>query len=88
VNRFITAEQAAFAIAFMCRQLEVSSSGFCASRKRPVPARADAEATLTTQIRAINAASAGTYGTPRVQAELADAHAISRGRKRVARRLL
>jgi putative transposase len=63
----------------------VSSSGFYAWRTRPPSARAQADAALTTQIQTIHTASRGTYGAPRIQAELADAHARHCGRKRVAR---
>lgn len=85
--RFIEAEatEAAFPVAFMCRRLGVSTSGYYAWRKRPPAARAVADAALTETIRRIHAASRHTYGTPRVHAELADAHAIRCGRKRVAR---
>ncbi|MGH3576647.1 MAG: IS3 family transposase [Mycobacterium sp.] len=85
VYRFIEAEKADLPIAFLCRQLGVSPSGFYAWRCRPPSARARADAVLTTQIQAIHAASRSTYGVPRIHAELADAHARHCGRKRVAR---
>jgi putative transposase len=81
----IEAEKASFPIAFMCRRLGVSPSGFYAWRGRAASARAKADGLLTTQIATIHAASRGTYGAPRIHAELADAHAIRCGRKRVAR---
>jgi putative transposase len=87
VYRFIEAEKASFPVAFLCRRLGVSHSGFYAWRQRPVSQRAQADASLTTQITAIHAASRGTYGAPRIHAELADAQAIRCGRKRVARLL-
>ena len=40
---------------------------------------------MTATIRTIHAGSRGTYGAPRVHAELADAHGVRCGRKRVAR---
>jgi putative transposase len=85
VFRFIEAEKAGFPIAFMCRRLGVSTSGYYAWRVRRPSARAVADAGLTATIRQIHAASRGTYGAPRVHAELDDAHGLRCGRKRVAR---
>ena len=83
--RFIEAEKAHFPVAFLCRALGVSPSGYYAWRKRPPSVRALADAALSTSIRQIHAASRGTYGAPRIHAELADAHQTRCGRKRVAR---
>ena len=55
--------------------------------KRQPSRRAQGDAALTTQIRAAHAASRGTYGAPRIHAELA-AKGIRVGRKRVARLML
>jgi putative transposase len=85
VFRFIEAEKAGFPVAFMCARLGVSTSGYYAWRVRRPSARAVADAGLTATIRAIHAGSRGTYGAPRVHAELAEAHGIRCGRKRVAR---
>ena len=74
--------QATYPIATMCRLLGVSSGGYYAWRKRRLLRRAKTDTALTAQIRAAHAASRGTYGTPRVHAELA---AIRVGRRRVAR---
>ena len=82
---FIKVEKATFPIAFMCRHLGVSTSGYYAWSRRPVSARATADAALTETIRTIHATSRQTYGAPRVHAELALAHALPCGRKRVAR---
>src|SRR3989449_1029443 len=68
----------------MCRVLGVSPSGYYAWRKRPMAARTRADVELTAQIDAIHHASRGTYGAPRVHAELA-ALGVHVGRKRVAR---
>lgn len=68
----------------MCRVLEVSSSGYYAWRKRPPAARAQEDAKLLKRIRAIHRRSKGTYGVPRIHAELA-ADGVHVGRKRVAR---
>jgi putative transposase len=83
--RLIEAEKAGHSVVRMCRLLGVSPSGYYAWRKRPPSARARADAALTTTIRAIHANSRGTYGAPRVHAELGDAHGVRCGRKRVAR---
>ncbi len=83
--RFIEAEKDHHPVARLCRVLRVSTSGFYARRVRPPSARAVADAALTATIRAIHAGSRGTYGAPRVHAELADGHGVRCGRKRVAR---
>jgi putative transposase len=83
--RLIAAEKAHHPVALLCRVLQVSTSGFYAWLRRGPSARARADATLTERIRAIHGESRGTYGAPRVHAELADAHQIRCGRKRVAR---
>jgi putative transposase len=85
--RFIAAERAHFPIAFMCRRLGVSKSGFYAWSGRPPCARALVDAQLSATIRGIHTASRGTYGAPRVHAELVDLYAVRCGRKRVARLL-
>jgi putative transposase len=68
----------------MCRLLGVSPSGYYARGHRPVAERRRADAALGEQIRAIHASSRGTYGAPRIHAELA-AQGVGVGRKRVAR---
>jgi putative transposase len=64
--------------------LGVSSSGYYAWRKRWPSWRAQADAAVMAEIHAAHSASRGTYGAPRVHAELAD-KGIRVGRKRVAR---
>jgi putative transposase len=76
--------QAAHRIATMCRVLGVSASGYYAWQHRPPSARAKQDADLTRKIHTIHLESRGTYGAPRVHAELA-AQGIHVGRKRVAR---
>jgi putative transposase len=71
----------------MCRLLEVSASGYHAWVDRPPSARAKRDAELVDAIRAIHAASRGTYGVPRVHAELRE-DGVRVGRKRVARLML
>ena len=80
----MTAHRAAHRIATLCRVLGVSPSGYYAWRQRPLSARARADVTLGPQIQAIHTRSRGTYGVPRVHAELA-ADGVHVGRKRVGR---
>jgi len=68
----------------MCRVLGVSSSGYYAWRKRPASARAQADQRLLRQIRTAHEASRGTYGVPRIHAELRE-QGVAVSRKRVAR---
>ena len=68
----------------MCRVLEVSSSGYYAWRKRQPSKRTQEDQQLRQKIRTIHERSRGTYGAPRIHAELADA-GVHVGRKRVAR---
>ncbi len=80
----MTAHRAMHRVATMCRALGVSPSGYYAWRKRPLSPRARADVELTAEIDAIHRASRGTYGAPRIHAELR-ALGIPVGRKRVAR---
>jgi putative transposase len=80
----VSDHQADYPIATMCRLLDVSSSGYYAWLKRPPSRRTQTDAALIVQIRAAHAASRGTYGAPRIHAELA-ATSVRVGRKRVAR---
>ena len=80
----MTAHQAVHRVTTACRVLDVSPSGYYAWRKRPLSSRAQADVELSAHIAAIHRASRGTYGAPRVHAELA-ALGLHVGRKRVAR---
>ncbi len=80
----MTAHQAIHPVARQCRVLGVSPSGYYAWRKRPLSARARADVECAAEIAAIHRESRGTYGAPRIHAELA-ARGIQVGRKRVAR---
>ncbi len=72
-------------VAVACRVLRVSSSGYYEWRGRAPSPRAVADAALTAQIREIHASSRGTYGVPRVHAELRLGRGVRCGRKRIAR---
>ena len=78
------ANRANFAIATQCRVLDVSASGYYAWLLRPPSARRVIDEVLLERIRAIHEKSRGTYGAPRIHAELVD-EGWRIGRKRVAR---
>jgi putative transposase len=71
-------------VATLCRVLGVSSSGYYAWSKRSLWRRTKDDAVLIERIRAIHTASKGTYGAPRIHAEL-KANGSHVGKKRVAR---
>ena len=78
------AHQAQYSMRRMGRLLGVSPSGYYAWARRPASKRAQADERLLVEIRSIHQRSRGTYGSPRVHAELrAQGTAVSR--KRVAR---
>ena len=76
--------QADYPAATMCRVLQVSKSGLYAWRRRGMSSRARDDIRLTAQIEAIHRHSHGTYGAPRVHAELHH-HGIRISRKLVQR---
>ena len=80
----IQTEKARFPITLMCRQLEVSTSGFYAWLARPPSARSIANKRLVVEVKAVHAKSRGNYGSPRVHAELV-AQGGHVGKNRVAR---
>jgi transposase InsO family protein len=85
--RFIYEYREHFALALLCRVLEVSRSGYYAWCHRSPLApgvRQQQDQQLTEQIQAIHAQSRQTYGSPRIHAEL-QAQGIYCGEKRVAR---
>jgi len=76
--------QARFPVATMGRLLGVSRSGYYAWVKRPPSSRAVRDEQLTKAVQASHARSDGTYGAPRIRADLQDAgERVSQ--KRVAR---
>jgi putative transposase len=81
--RFTASEKAGHSVVRLCRLLRVAPSGYYAWKKRAPSGRALANAALAARIRAVHERSRGTYGSPRVHAELRAAGPV--GRKRVAR---
>jgi putative transposase len=82
--RLIDAEKANYSVSMLCEVLKVSRSGYYDWKERP-PSRRDREnANLTERIREVHHRSRGTYGYPRVHAELR-ALGVHCSRKRVAR---
>ena len=67
-----------------CRLLEVTRAGYYAAASRPPSARSIRHAWLTDLISQIHAASRGTYGAPRVHAELRMGRGITVGHNAVA----
>jgi len=72
-------------VAVACRVLSVSTAGYYEWRHRPPSARALADEALGVEIAAIHELSRGSYGAPRVHAELRLGRDVRCGRKRVAR---
>jgi putative transposase len=82
--RLIEAEKSQHPVSLLCGVLGVSRAGFYAWKDRPISPRAVRDAQLTECIRAIHAECEGSYGRPRIHAELR--HRGERvSRKRVAR---
>ena len=70
----------------MCHVLDVSTSGYYVWRQRPPSPRAQTDQKLSQRIHEIHQRSQGTYGAPRIHAELAET-GVRVGCKRVARLL-
>lgn len=80
---FIEAHRTEFKVTIMCRVLGVSRSGYYAWLKRPPSAREMANQELKQQIKTIYDHSRQTYGSPRIQVELAE-NGVKCGVNRVA----
>ena len=78
------ANQASHPVRRMCELLGVSPSGYYMWLNRGPSAREQADRRLRDRIVEVHSRSRGTYGAPRVHAELA-AEGVAVGRKRVAR---
>jgi putative transposase len=73
-------------VATLCRLLCVSRSGYYAWRTRPPSARTRANQELMRNIKEVHEESRGTYGAPRIWADLRDRGVVC-SRQRVARLL-
>ena len=80
----MSANQALYHLTTLCQVLEVSPSSYYAWRTRGPSAHTLADEKLTERIRECYKGSRGTYGAPRVHADLRDS-GIHVSRKRVAR---
>jgi putative transposase len=80
----VSDHQAEHDVATMCRVLGVSRSGYYAWRARPASKRRLEDGELVGRVIEIHERSRGTYGAPRIHAELADG-GVRVGRKRIAR---
>jgi putative transposase len=83
--RLIEAERAQHPVSRLCEVLGVTRAGFYAWSSRAPSARELRDRELMKLIERIFKDSRGTYGVPRIQAELEDDHGIRTSRKRVAR---
>jgi putative transposase len=81
----VRVSQAVHAAAVVCRVLGVSASGYRAWRRRPPSRRATEDAELIARIKAVHEMSDGTYGAPRIRAELAEVDGRKVGVRRIAR---
>jgi len=81
---FIGSKVGQYPVAWMCRQLRVSRSGFYAWRDRKPSAREERDVFLTARIRAFFEASEQTYGSPRILLDL-QGEGQRVGRRRVMR---
>jgi len=61
-----------FDVTSMCAILQVSRSGFYASHRRPAGRKTRRKEQLLENIRTVHIQSRGTYGSPRITAELAE----------------
>jgi putative transposase len=82
--RLIDAKRAQHPVSLLCSVLGVSRAGYYAWKDRPACARRRRDDELLGEIRAIHDESKGTYGWPRIHAELRH-RGVLVSRKRVAR---
>lgn len=85
IYTFITECCSDMPVAWCCRQMKVSTSGYYGWKQRPPSAREQANVALLAAIREIHVQSRGTYGAPRVHAELRLGMHQAVNRKRVER---
>lgn len=80
----ITEEKTHPSVSRMAGVLASSRPGHCAQKGRGPSAEKAEDKRLKVPVWEVGEASFGTYGAPRIHAELQDAYAIGTGRKRVA----
>lgn len=81
---FIDAEKVFYPVVVLCRVMQVGRSGFYAWQRRVPSARARTDQVLQTHIARAFGDSRGTYGSPRIRAQL-NAQGVSVSKRRVAR---
>ena len=81
---FIEAEKALYPVLVLCRVMQVGRSGFYAWLRRAPSARTQADAVLQSKIDRAFRGSRGTYGSPRIRAQL-NAEGVKVSKRRVAR---
>jgi hypothetical protein len=69
--QFIKEQHGRFPVAVLCRALQVSQSGYFAWLRRTPSRRSREETHLLVQIRAVYQQSDKSYGSPRIQRDLA-----------------
>ncbi len=79
--QFIQEQHGRFSVAALCRALQVSQSGYFAWQRRTPSRRSREETHLLVQIRAVYQQSDESYGSPRIQRDLA-AQGVVCSRKR------
>ena len=82
--QFIADHRSEFPVTRMCKELEVSPSGYYAWRHRPPSAREMANRDLAQRIEAVYTDTDGTYGSPRIYYEL-QAQGVACSKNRIAR---
>jgi putative transposase len=82
--RLIDAKKAQHPVSLLCSVLGVSRAGYYAWKRRPASARRRRDGELLDEIRQVHGESQGSYGWPRIHAELRH-RGVRVSRKRVAR---
>ncbi len=82
--RCIHRRRSEYPVVMMCRVLKVSRSGYYTWRVRPESERSKTDREVTQAIERLHKASKGTYGSPRITADLKD-EGNRHGRHKVAR---
>lgn len=81
---FIDAQKALYPLVVLCRVLQVGRSGFYAWQRREPSVRAQADKVLESKIEVAFRDSRGTYGSPRIRAQLTS-QGVPVSKRRVAR---